>query len=30
MLVLGDLGGGVRSVPALKLAQWEFTGVSQT
>jgi predicted Zn-dependent protease len=29
MLVLGDLGGGVRSVPALKLAQWEFTGVSR-
>jgi PmbA protein len=29
MLVLGDLGGGVRSVPALKLAQWEFTGVSE-
>jgi predicted Zn-dependent protease len=29
-LVLGDLGGGVRSVPALKLAQWEFTGVSET
>ncbi|MDP9237250.1 MAG: TldD/PmbA family protein [Chloroflexota bacterium] len=29
MLVLGDLGGGVRSVPALKLGQWEFTGVSE-
>jgi PmbA protein len=29
MLVLGDLGGGVRNVPALKLAQWEFTGVSE-
>jgi hypothetical protein len=30
MLVLGDLGGGVRSVPALKIAKWEFTGVSET
>lgn len=29
MLVMGDLGGGVRQVPALKLAQWEFTGVSE-
>jgi len=29
MLVLGDLGGGVRKVPALKLAKWEFTGVSE-
>jgi PmbA protein len=29
-LVLGDIGGGVRSVPALKIAQWEFTGVSET
>jgi predicted Zn-dependent protease len=29
MLVLGDLGGGVRSVPALKIAKWTFTGVSQ-
>ncbi len=28
MLVLGDLGGGVRSVPALKLDAWEFTGVT--
>ena len=28
MLVLGDLGGGVRSVPALKIAKWTFTGVS--
>jgi PmbA protein len=29
MLVLGDLGGGVRSVPALKIAKWTFTGVSE-
>jgi hypothetical protein len=29
MLVLGDLGGGVRRVPALKLAKWTFTGVKQ-
>ena len=29
MLVLGDLGGGVRSVPALKIAKWNFTGVSE-
>jgi predicted Zn-dependent protease len=29
MLVLGDLGGGVRSVPALKIATWTFTGVSE-
>ncbi len=29
MLVLGDLGGGVRSVPALKIAKWSFTGVSE-
>ncbi len=28
MLVLGDLGGGIRRVPALKLAKWTFTGVS--
>ena len=30
MLVLGDLGGGVRSVPALKIAKWAFTGVSES
>jgi predicted Zn-dependent protease len=29
MLVLGDFGSGVRSVPALKIAKWNFTGVSQ-
>jgi predicted Zn-dependent protease len=29
MLVLGDIGGGVRKVPALKIAKWNFTGVSQ-
>jgi PmbA protein len=29
MLVLGDIGGGVRSVPALKLSKWNFTGVSE-
>lgn len=29
MLVLGDFGSGVRSVPALKIASWNFTGVSQ-
>ncbi len=29
MLVLGDLGGGVRSVPALKLSKWHFTGVKE-
>ncbi len=29
MLVLGDIGGGVRSVPALKLGKWTFTGVSE-
>ncbi|HYM14093.1 MAG TPA: TldD/PmbA family protein [Dehalococcoidia bacterium] len=29
MLVLGDLAGGVRRVPALKIAAWEFTGVSE-
>ncbi len=28
-LVLGDIGGGVRSVPALKLSKWNFTGVSE-
>jgi predicted Zn-dependent protease len=28
MLVLGDIGSGVRSVPALKIAKWTFTGVS--
>ncbi len=28
MLVLGDIGGGVRRVPALKIAAWNFTGVS--
>jgi predicted Zn-dependent protease len=28
-LVLGDLGGGVRRVPALKLAKWTFTGVKE-
>jgi predicted Zn-dependent protease len=27
ILVLGDIGGGVRRVPALKLAKWNFTGV---
>jgi predicted Zn-dependent protease len=29
MLVLGDIGGGVRRVPALKLGKWNFTGVSE-
>jgi predicted Zn-dependent protease len=29
MLVLGDIGGGVRHVPALKLAKWNFTGVKE-
>jgi predicted Zn-dependent protease len=29
MLVLGDIGGGVRRVPALKLSKWTFTGVSE-
>ncbi len=29
-LLLGDIGGGVRRVPALKLAKWNFTGVSET
>lgn len=28
-LVLGDSGGGVRRVPALKLAKWTFTGVKE-
>lgn len=28
-LVLGDFGGGVRRVPALKLAKWAFTGVKE-
>ena len=28
VLVLGDFGSGVRSVPALKLAKWNFTGVT--
>jgi predicted Zn-dependent protease len=28
-LVLGDFGGGVRRVPALKLAKWTFTGVKE-
>jgi predicted Zn-dependent protease len=28
-LVLGDFGGGVRSVPALKLSTWTFTGVKE-
>jgi len=29
MLVLGDIGGGVRRVPALKIGRWNFTGVSE-
>ena len=29
MLVLGDIGGGVRRVPALKLKSWNFTGVKE-
>jgi len=29
MLVLGDIGGGVRSVPALKIRRWNFTGVKE-
>ncbi|MEX2247135.1 MAG: TldD/PmbA family protein [Dehalococcoidia bacterium] len=29
MLVLGDIGGGVRRVPALKIGAWNFTGVSE-
>jgi predicted Zn-dependent protease len=28
-LVLADFGGGVRSVPALKLGSWTFTGVKE-
>jgi predicted Zn-dependent protease len=28
MLVLGDLGGGIRRVPSLKIGRWNFTGVS--
>ena len=28
-LQLGDAGGGVRRVPALKIAKWNFTGVSE-
>lgn len=29
MLVLGDVGGGARLVPALKIAEWQFTGVKE-
>ena len=29
MLLLGDIGGGVRRIPALKVAKWNFTGVSE-
>ncbi len=29
MLLLGDIGGGVRRIPALKIARWNFTGVSE-
>ena len=29
MLLLGDIGGGVRRMPALKIAKWNFTGVSE-
>jgi predicted Zn-dependent protease len=29
MLVLGDIGGGIRRVPALKLGSWTFTGVKE-
>jgi predicted Zn-dependent protease len=29
MLLTGDIGGGVRRVPALKLSKWNFTGVSE-
>ena len=29
MLILGDIGGGVRRVPALKVGKWNFTGVSE-
>lgn len=28
-LLLGDLGGGARRMPALKIARWNFTGVSE-
>jgi predicted Zn-dependent protease len=28
-LLLGDIGGGVRRIPALKIAKWTFTGVSE-
>jgi predicted Zn-dependent protease len=28
-LVLGDIGGGARLVPALKLKKWTFTGVKE-
>ena len=28
-LLLGDIGGGVRRVPALKLGKWNFTGVKE-
>jgi|CXWL01.1.fsa_nt_gi predicted Zn-dependent protease len=30
MLVLGDIGGGARLVPALKIAKWNFTGVKES
>ena len=29
MLVIGESGAGVRSVPTLKIAKWNFTGVSE-
>ena len=29
MLLLGDIGGGVRRMPALKIGKWNFTGVSE-
>lgn len=29
VLMLGDIGGGVRRVPALKIRKWHFTGVSE-
>ncbi len=28
-LVLGDVGGGARLVPSLKIAKWNFTGVKE-
>ena len=28
-LLLGDIGGGVRRIPALKIGAWTFTGVSE-